>query len=161
MKFVRSLSVLCVKRTFSTRIFYWGDPGFATACPCGVCCRGLTTCLLLVDPLWNLILNNSWFFEFDITENTFLHCFSSLFCIRICIYLNISQHNLNFSFVRLNVTSQKMLYFYLIPLCSLFRWTMSWCLLRHIRFDIIRLISPTVLSKLVYCVHLVCVFVLL
>ena len=27
-----------------TRIFYRGVPGFATDCPCGVWCRGLTTC---------------------------------------------------------------------------------------------------------------------
>ena len=30
-------------------------------CPCGVWCRGLTTCLLYVDPLFGyLLLNNSW-----------------------------------------------------------------------------------------------------
>ena len=30
-----------------TRIFYRGVPGFETYCPCGVWCRGLTTCLRL------------------------------------------------------------------------------------------------------------------
>ena len=39
---------LNVMFTFPTRIFYRGVPGFATVCPCGVWCRGLTTCLLYV-----------------------------------------------------------------------------------------------------------------
>ena len=34
---------------------------FATDCPCGVWCRGLTTCILHVGPPFgNRILNNSW-----------------------------------------------------------------------------------------------------
>ena len=42
--------------TFPTRIFYRGVPGFATDCPCGVWCRGLTTCLLYVGPFFgNLV----------------------------------------------------------------------------------------------------------
>ena len=37
-------------------LFYRGVPGFATDCPCGVWCRGLTTCLLYVGPLFgNLV----------------------------------------------------------------------------------------------------------
>ena len=39
---------LYVTSRYSTRIFYRGVSGFATDCPCGVWCRGLTTCLLLV-----------------------------------------------------------------------------------------------------------------
>ena len=38
--------LLYVRFTFSMRIFCRGVPGFATDCPCGVWCRGLTTCLL-------------------------------------------------------------------------------------------------------------------
>ena len=38
--------------TFPTGIFYMGDPGFATDCPCSVWCRRLTTCLLYVSPLF-------------------------------------------------------------------------------------------------------------
>ena len=42
--------------TFPTRIFYRGVPGFATDCPCGVWCHGLTTCPLYVGPLFgNLV----------------------------------------------------------------------------------------------------------
>ena len=41
-------------------IFCRGVSGFATDCPCGVWCRGLTTCLLHVGPPFgNRILNNS------------------------------------------------------------------------------------------------------
>ena len=37
---------------FFIRILYRGVPGFAIDCPCGVWCRGLTTCLLYVRPLF-------------------------------------------------------------------------------------------------------------
>ena len=44
-----SFGLLYVMLTFPTRIFYRGVPGFATDCPCGVWCRGLTTrpCMLV------------------------------------------------------------------------------------------------------------------
>ena len=52
---------LYVTSSYSTWIFCKGVSGFATDCPCGVWCRGLTTCLLHVDPPFgNRILNNSW-----------------------------------------------------------------------------------------------------
>ena len=41
-----------VRFMFPYRIFYRGIPGFATDCLCGVGCRGLTTCLLHVGPLF-------------------------------------------------------------------------------------------------------------
>ena len=41
-----------VRFMFPYRIFYRGVPGFATDCLCGVGCRGLTTCLLYVGPLF-------------------------------------------------------------------------------------------------------------
>ena len=47
---------------FPTRIFYRGVPGFVTDCRCGFWCRGLTTCLLCVGPLFgNLVQNDSMF----------------------------------------------------------------------------------------------------
>ena len=50
-----------VASRYSTRILYKGVSGFATDCPCDVCCRGLTTCLLYVGPLFgNRFLNNIW-----------------------------------------------------------------------------------------------------
>ena len=44
--------LLCVMFRFSTRIIYRGVSGFATDCPCGVLCHGITTCLLYVGPLF-------------------------------------------------------------------------------------------------------------
>ena len=50
-----------VTSSFSTWIFCRGVSGFATDCPCGIWCRGLTTCLLHVGPPFgNQFLNNSW-----------------------------------------------------------------------------------------------------
>ena len=50
-----------VTSSYSTWIFCRGVSGFATDCPCGVWCRGLTTCLVHVGPPFgNRILNNSW-----------------------------------------------------------------------------------------------------
>ena len=52
---------LYVTSSCSTWIFCRGVSGFATDCPCGVWCRGLTTCFLHVGPPFgNRILNNSW-----------------------------------------------------------------------------------------------------
>ena len=56
-----TIRLLYATSIYSTRIFYRGVSGFATDCPCGVWCRGLTTCLLYVGPLFGyLLLNNSW-----------------------------------------------------------------------------------------------------
>ena len=46
-----TFGLLCVIFKFPSRIFCRRVPGFATDCPCGVWCRGLTTCLLYVGPL--------------------------------------------------------------------------------------------------------------
>ena len=52
---------LYVTSSYSTWIFCRGVSGFATDCPCGIWCRGLTICLLHVGPPFgNRILNNSW-----------------------------------------------------------------------------------------------------
>ena len=57
---------LYVTSSYSTWIFCRGVSGFATDFPCGVWCRGLTTCHLHVGPPFgNRILNNS----FDIMDN--------------------------------------------------------------------------------------------
>ena len=50
---------MIVTSSYSTRIFYRGVSGFATGCTCGVWCRGLTTCLLYVSPIFgNRHVNN-------------------------------------------------------------------------------------------------------
>ena len=52
---------LYVTSSYSTWIFGRGVSGFATDCPCGVWCRGLTTCLLHVGPHFgNRFKKNSW-----------------------------------------------------------------------------------------------------
>ena len=52
-----TFGLLCVIFRFSIMIFYKGVPGFAIDCPCNVWCRGLTTCLLYLGPLfWKHIL---------------------------------------------------------------------------------------------------------
>ena len=52
---------LYVTSSYSTWLFCRGVSGFATHCPCGVWCHGLTTCLLHDGPAFgNRILNNSW-----------------------------------------------------------------------------------------------------
>ena len=49
---------LNVTSRYSTWIFCRGVSGFVTDCPCGVWCRGLTTCLLHIGPTFgNRILN--------------------------------------------------------------------------------------------------------
>ena len=45
-----TFGLLCVIIKFPSRIFCRRVRGFATDCPCGVWCRGLTTCLLYVGP---------------------------------------------------------------------------------------------------------------
>ena len=80
-----TIGPLYVTSSYSTWIFCRGVSGFATDCPCGVWCRGLTTCLLHVGPPFeNRFLNNSWavgltkwiaylkFLYFDICNNTCL-----------------------------------------------------------------------------------------
>ena len=56
-----TIGPLYVTSSFSTWIFCRGVSCFATACPCDVWCRGLTTCLLHVGPPFgNRFLNTSW-----------------------------------------------------------------------------------------------------
>ena len=45
-----AIGPLYVTSSYSTWIFFRGVSGFATDCPCGVWCRGLTTCLLHIGP---------------------------------------------------------------------------------------------------------------
>ena len=56
-----AIGPLYVTSSYSTWIFCRGVSGFATDSPCDVWCRGLTTCLLHVGPLFgNRCLNTSW-----------------------------------------------------------------------------------------------------
>ena len=88
-------SQMTSKKTFIYLMFYSGVPGFATDCPCGVWCRGLSTCFLSVGPLFgNLVWNDSGYVSFTEWKTTV-----SLFSTTYHIYLNDSQHdNTFFSF---------------------------------------------------------------
>ena len=56
-----AIGPLYVTSSCSAWILCRGVSGFETDCPCGVWCRGLTTCLLYVDALFeNRLLNNCW-----------------------------------------------------------------------------------------------------
>ena len=78
-----------VTSSYSNWIFCRGVSDFATDFPCGVWCRGLTTCLLHVGPPFgNRLLNNSW--AEGLTWRVYLHFF--YFDICNCIYLNTSYH---------------------------------------------------------------------
>ena len=81
---------LYVTSSYSTWIFCRRVSGFATDCPCGVWCRGLTTCLLHVGPPFgNRILKQQLGCRFDLIDNkSFFLCFD--ICNYIC--LDTSDH---------------------------------------------------------------------
>ena len=74
--------LLYVVFRFSTRIIYRGVPGFATVCPCGVWCRGLTACLLYVGPLFENIV---WNYSSFVRRNG-----EQPFCFWLCFYINLN-----------------------------------------------------------------------
>ena len=88
-----TIGLLYVTSIYSTKIFYRGVSGFATDCPCGVCCRGLTTCLLYVGPLFvYLLLNNSWAVGLTYWLVNSHYYFFLYFDIYNCICLNTSYY---------------------------------------------------------------------
>ena len=62
--------------------------GFATDCPCGVSCRGLTICLLYITPLFKHSFNQQLICKCDIAVNGFT--FFSVIKTYILAYLNLS-----------------------------------------------------------------------
>ena len=69
--------------------------GFATDCPCGVWCRGLTACLLHVGPPFrNRLSNISWAVDLTLWI-VYLHFFYFDICYYIC--LDTSYHFSAFS----------------------------------------------------------------
>ena len=98
-----TIGLLYVKFIFWTRIFHRGVPDFAADCHLSVWYRGLTTCLMYVNPvLGNLCLNCICLYS-SIIENTFFIIFISCVCIYIHIYINIIFDDV---FICLIVTSQ-------------------------------------------------------
>ena len=98
------LGLLNVMFTFPTRIFYRGAPGSATDCPCGVWCRGLTTCLLYVGPLFgNLVENDSRF----INCTFFFNCFTYILMTHnmMVFYFHLLIFMFQLVFYHQNITS--------------------------------------------------------
>ena len=79
-------------------IFCRGVSGFATDCPCGVWCRGLTTCVLHAGPPFgNRLLNNSWPLGFMFPSQILFLIFSSTpvltFSIDVVFILSMASMN--------------------------------------------------------------------
>ena len=81
--------------------------GFATDCPCGVWCRGLTTCLLHVDPPFgNRILNNSW-----AVGLTYWIIYLIFLCFNICNHICLDTSDLfRFYLLKYSLFFQVLLY---------------------------------------------------
>ena len=78
-----AIGPLYVTSSYSAWIFCRGVSGFATDCPCGVWCRGLTTCLLHVGPPFgNRFLNNSWTLQSLTSQDVFVLEFLSEYRIQ-------------------------------------------------------------------------------
>ena len=96
----------------SVIIFYRGVPGFATDCPCRVCCCGLTTCLQCVGPLFgNIVWGDSGTISLISWRTAFLLC-SISFVHMFHIYLNASQHGNNCFIIYIIFTFRIVLYFW-------------------------------------------------
>ena len=99
---------LYVTPSYSTWIFCRGVSGFATDCPSGVWCRGLTTCLLHVGPPFgNRILNNSLGCRFDIMDKESYFLGVLTYAI---IYVLIHQIILRFYLLKYSLFFQVLLY---------------------------------------------------
>ena len=80
----------------STSLFHWLTfilgyrvvPGFATDCACGVWCRGLTTCLLYVGPLFKISFKRQLVSKCDIMETLVFIIFNSLYA-HIYVYVYV------------------------------------------------------------------------
>ena len=98
---------LYVTSSYSTWIFCRGVSGFATDCPCGVWCRGLTTCLLHVGPPFgNRILNNSW--AVGLTYGLWI----LFFCVLTYAIIYVMMHQIIFRFylLKYSLIFQVLLY---------------------------------------------------
>ena len=91
-----AIGPLYVTSSYSTWIVCRGVPGFAIDCPCGVWCRGLTTCLLHVGPSFgNRLLNNSWPVFFSSTPVL-------KFSIDVVLILSIRSYNIGGNFKKMS-----------------------------------------------------------
>ena len=86
--------VIYIISSYSTWIFCRGNSGFTTDCPCGVWCRGLTTCLLHV---WQSTFKQQLGCRFDIMDS--ISSFFLYFDICNYICLDTSYHFSALSFL--------------------------------------------------------------
>ena len=86
-----SIGPLYVTSSYSAWISCKGVSGFATDCPCGVCYRGLTTCLLYVGPLFGNRFKQELGCRFDMMDGK-----SSCFCILTYAIVNVLIHHMLF-----------------------------------------------------------------
>ena len=90
---------------YSTWIFCREVSDFATDCPCDVGCRGLTTCLLHVDPPFgNRFLNTSW-----AVGLTYWIVYLHFLYFDICNYISLDT---SYHFVWLYLYFLNILYFF-------------------------------------------------
>ena len=116
-----NIELLYVKFVFSTGIFYKGVPWFASDCPYGFMCRGLTTCLLCVGPLFrNLVSNDSWFLSLTKRKTHFsLFFFNSVYWYAFT-YILTSRDIITSCLLFAFFTSQIVLFICQLLLFSLF-----------------------------------------
>ena len=101
-----AIGSLYVTSSYSTWIFCMGVSGYATDCPCGVWCRGLTTCLLHVGPtFWKSIFKKQLGWRCDIMDSI---SFFFGICSHIC--LDTSYHFLALSLILKYLFFQVLLY---------------------------------------------------
>ena len=86
-----AIGPLYVTSSYSTWVFCRGVSGFATDCPCGVWCRGLTNCLLYVRPLLEIDFEQQLGCSFDKMD-----CKSSYFCILTYAIVYVLIHHMLF-----------------------------------------------------------------
>ena len=99
---------LYVTPSYSTWIFCRGVSGFATDCPCGVWCRGLTTCLLHFGPFFTKSYSKQQLgCRFDIMDNE-SYFFGVL--TSAIIYVLIHQIILRFDLLKYSLYFQVLLY---------------------------------------------------
>ena len=109
--------LLNVKIVFAHRNFY-RVAGFATDCPCGVWCRGFTTCLLYVGPLFGNLVKTA------VGPNVW-HSLPLILYIYIYIYLYLVIQ-LYFIFISLIYTRLK--YDYFLPITFFCTFFINTCL---------------------------------
>ena len=89
-----AIGSLYVTSSYTTWIFCRVVSGFATDCPCGVWCRGLTTCVLHVGPPFGNRFLNSW-----AVGVTLWIVYIIFFCILTYAIIYVLIHHIIYGFI--------------------------------------------------------------